>query len=138
MIPKPSMLMKITAISDGAAHRDGVDASRGAVSDMGGVVKPGDLSRQGSRTHSHRLFARLQVRQRTVFDEELREEGVPVRIVALDQVDLPLALVLFQPLLAVDRSLDAVVPLVPDEPLDAVLFGEPVHRTVAMLEGAAR
>ena len=36
MIPKPSMLMKMTAISDGAAHGDGVDASRGAVSDMGG------------------------------------------------------------------------------------------------------
>ena len=36
MIPKPSMLMKMTAISDGAAHWDGVDPSRGAVSDMGG------------------------------------------------------------------------------------------------------
>ena len=36
MIPKPSMLMKMTAISDGAAHGDGGDASRGALSDMGG------------------------------------------------------------------------------------------------------
>jgi hypothetical protein len=34
MIPKPSMLMKITAMSDGAAQADGVDASRGARSDM--------------------------------------------------------------------------------------------------------
>ena len=34
MIPKPSILMKITAISDGAAMRGG-DASRGAVSDIG-------------------------------------------------------------------------------------------------------
>jgi hypothetical protein len=34
--PIPEELMKITAMSDGAAHGDGVDASRGAVSDMGG------------------------------------------------------------------------------------------------------
>ena len=37
MIPKPSILMNMTAISDGAAKADGV-AARGAVPNMAAVL----------------------------------------------------------------------------------------------------
>jgi len=84
---------------------------------------------------SHRRFLGLEMRERPIFNEELRKEIVPVGVGALDQIYLPFALIFLQPLLTVDRRLDAIVPFVPNEPLDPVLLGEAVHCTFAMLDG---
>ena len=50
--------------------------------------------------------------------EQREGEIVPVRIVALDQGDLPVSLPLFELLLARDRGFDVVVRLEPDQVFD--------------------
>jgi hypothetical protein len=51
-----------------------------------------------------------------------------MRIVAFDQIDLPVALILFERLLAPARRDHALVLLVPDKPLQSVLSGEMKRR----------
>ena len=65
----------------------------------------------------HRRWRVLQVRKRALLHEELREEVIPIGVVPLDQIDLSLTRIFLEALLAMDRSLDAVVPFDPHEPL---------------------
>ena len=83
----------------------------------------------------HRWLAWLQVRKWAILDEELGVEIVPIRIVGLDEVDLPFALVLLQSFFAMDGRLDAVMRLEPDKPLHAVrsISASPATSTCASL-----
>ena len=59
-----------------------------------------------------------------------------MRIVALDQIDLPLALIPLERLLALDRRRHALENFIPDKPLQSVLLCKPVDDALAVLPGA--
>jgi hypothetical protein len=61
-----------------------------------------------------------------------------VGIVLLDQVDLPLALVLLEPLLMVNGGAHIGVLVEPDQPCQSIGFGKAAPKPEAMLADARR
>src|ERR1700722_7650112 len=70
---------------------------------------------------------------KTASRNERRIQVVPMGIVAFDEIDLPVALILLERFLALDRPEHALAMLVPDKPLQAVFLRELVDLTLAML-----
>jgi len=67
---------------------------------------------------------------------EIDGQIAPVRVVAFDQVLLPVARPLLRPLLAGNGRLHRVSPVEPHQMFDAVALGEPIEGSLAMLDDA--
>src|SRR5581483_10115746 len=68
-----------------------------------------------------------------ILPQQPRKQVLPLSVVALDQVDLPIAPVLLQLLLAPDRVGHQVEAFEPDEARHPVALGEPLEGAVAVL-----
>src|SRR5438094_10509900 len=69
----------------------------------------------------------------TASGDEHHVQVVPMRIVAFDQIDLPVAFILLERLLALDCRDHALVLLVPDKPLQSVLLRKPIDHALTGL-----